>query len=39
MPIARTSVAGAIALASQFGKKLIIELKGSADYKEFPSKS
>ena len=39
MPIARTTVAGATAVASQFKKNLIIKLKGSSDYKEFPSKS
>ena len=39
MPIARTTVAGAMAIASQFKKKLIIKSKGSSDYKEFPSKS
>ena len=39
MPIDRTTVAGATAVASQFRKNLIIELKGSSDYKEFQSKS
>ena len=39
MLIARTTVAGAMAVASQFIKNLIIKLKGSSDYKEFPSKS
>ena len=37
MPIAHTTV-GAMA-ASQFRNNLIIILKGSSDYKEFPSKS
>ena len=39
MLIARTTVAGAMAVTSQFRKNLIIKLKGSADYKKFPSKS
>ena len=39
MPIACTTVAGAMVVASQFRKNLIIKLKGSFDYKEFPSKS
>ena len=39
MPIACTTVASAMAVASQFRKNLIIKLKGSSDYKEFPSKS
>ena len=39
MPIARTTIAGATAVASQFKKKLITKVKGSSDYKEFPSKS
>ena len=38
MPIACTTVAGTMAVANQFGKNLIIELKGSSDYKEFLSK-
>ena len=36
MPIARTIVAGAIAIASLFRNNLIIKLKESSDYKEFP---
>ena len=39
MLIARTTVAGAMAVATQFRENLIIELKGSSDYKDFPSKS
>ena len=39
MPIARTTVAGATAVASQFKNNLIKKLKGSYDYIEFPSKS
>ena len=39
MPIAHTTVAGATVEASQFKKNLITKSKGSADYKEFPSKS
>ena len=39
MPIARTTVAGAMAVASQFKNNLIIKSKGSSDYKEFLSKS
>ena len=39
MPIACTTVAGATAIISQFKKNLITKLKGSSDYKEFPSKS
>ena len=39
MPIARTTVAGATAITSQSRKNLIIKLKGSSGYKEFPSKS
>ena len=39
MPIAHTTVAGAMAVASQFKKNIITKLKGSYDYKEFPSKS
>ena len=39
MPIARTTIAGAIAVTSQFKKNLIIKLKRAVDYKEFPSKS
>ena len=39
MPMARTTVTGATAVAIQFGRNLIINLKGSYDYKEFPSKS
>ena len=35
MPIARTTVAGATAVASQLKKNLILKLKGSSDYKEF----
>ena len=38
MPITRTTVAGAMAVASQFKKNLIIKLKGSSDYKEFLNK-
>ena len=38
MPIACTTVPGAMAVASQFRKNLIIKFKGSSDYKEFPSK-
>ena len=38
MPIARTTVAGAMAVASQFKKNLVIKSIGSSDYKEFPSK-
>ena len=39
MPIAHTTVAGAMAIAGQFKKNLIIKSKRSSDYKEFPSKS
>ena len=39
MPIARTTVASAIAVTSQLKKNLIMKLKGSADYREFLSKS
>ena len=39
MPIAHTTVVGAMAVASQFRKNLIIKVKASSDYKEFPSKS
>ena len=39
MAIACTTVAGAIAITSQFKKNLITKLKGSSDYKEFLSKS
>ena len=39
MPIAHTTVAGAMAVASQVRKNLTIKLKGSSDYKEFPSNS
>ena len=38
MLIARTIVAGAMAVISQFKKKLITELKVSSDCKEFSSK-
>ena len=37
MLIARTTVAGAMAVTSLFKKNQIAKLKGSADYKEFPS--
>ena len=37
MAIAPTTVAGAMAVASQFKKNLIIKSKGSSDYKELPS--
>ena len=39
MPISCTTVAGAMVVTSQIRKNLIIKIKGSADYKEFPSKS
>ena len=39
MPIARTIVTGATAVIIQFRENLIIKLKGSSDYKDFPSKS
>ena len=39
MPIARTTVAGAMAVASQFKENLIIKSIESSNYKEFPSKS
>ena len=39
MPITHTTVVGATVVTSQFKKNLIMKLKGSADYKEFLSKS
>ena len=39
MLIARTAVAGATTVTNQFKKNLITKLKGSANYKEFSSKS
>ena len=39
MLIACTTVAGAIAVASQFRRNLIINLKVSSNYKEFLNKS
>ena len=39
MPIACITVAGATIVTSQFKKNQITKLKGSFDYKEFPSKS
>ena len=39
MPIACTTVTGAMAVTILFRKNLITKFKGSADYKEFPSKS
>ena len=39
MPIARITVAGAIAITSQFTDKLTTKLKGFFDYKRFLSKS
>ena len=39
MPIARTTVAGAMAVTRQFNKNLITKFKVSFDYKEFLSKS